>query len=371
MPLISDKVFMTEQAYMVIAGAALIKGAKSQKITSLSIGGADVHVHLSSCADDRAPDDETCLLMLRAEVAKMPSSASGYYRFGGEASPPRFESAELSALMPAQHTERYEIHEVIARLVDDSLFWELGAGVGPELVTGVAKIQGLYVGIIANNQELVPHPDDPSRRRAGGILYKESIAKAASFSRACNDDGLPILWLQDISGFDIGPEAERQGLLGYGSSLIYSNSTHTTPMITVLLRKASGAGYYAMAGHPYDPVLQLSTPLTRLAVMEGKTLAIASFNTKLDDDFQIATSDPDERAQIENAMRQTEQKIEADMDPYQAASQMDTDEVVCFDELRGYLECVTEMCYQSSGSRRLKNPRIWSMHDLAVMWRDR
>ena len=370
MPLISDKVFMTEQAYMVIAGAALIKGAKSQHITSLSIGGPDVHVHLSHCADDRAPDDEVCLQMIRAEVAKMGSSAAPYYRFGGDAAPPAYAPEDLDGLVPTSHTARYDVRQVIARLVDDSLFWELGAEVGPELVVGVARVGGLYVGVIANAQELVDHPEQPGRKRPSGILYKESIAKAASFSRACNDDGLPILWLQDISGFDIGPEAERQGLLGYGSSLIYSNSTHTTPMITVLLRKASGAGYYAMAGHPYDPVLQLSTPLTRLAVMEGKTLAIGAFNTKLDDDFKVASRDPEERARVEAGMREVEQRIEADMDPLRAASQMDTDEVVCLTELRGYLECVVEMCYQSSGGRRVKNPRIWSMHDLAVMWRE-
>ena len=368
MPLISDKVIMTESAYMVIAGAALIQGAKSQKITSLSIGGPNVHVHLSSCADDRAPDDEVCIHMLREEVATLNSSAIRYYRFGAEASPPRYSTDELEGLMPASHTDRYPIHQVIARLVDDSLFWELGAEIGPELVVGVARIQGLYVGIIANNQDLVAHPQLRGRKRPGGILYKESIAKAASFSRACNDDGLPIVWLQDISGFDIGLEAERQGLLGYGSSLIYSNSTHTTPMITILLRKASGAGYYAMAGHPYDPVLQLSTPLTRQAVMEGKTLAIGAFNTKLDDQFQIATEDPEERAQIQAGMKKVEAKIEADMDPIKAAAQMDTDEVVYLSELRGYLSCVVEMCYQGSGVRRIKNPRIWSMHDLAVMW---
>ena len=368
MPLISDKVIMTEQAYMVIAGAALIQGAKSQKITSLSIGGPNVHVHLSSCADDRAPSDEVCLVMIRDEVSRLGSSSAPYYRFGAEAAPPRFGTSELEGLMPVSHSDRYEIREVIARLVDDSLFWELGAQVGPELVVGVARIQGLYVGIIANNQDLVAHPQHPNRKRPGGILYKESIAKAASFSRACNDDGLPIVWLQDISGFDIGPEAERQGLLGYGSSLIYSNSTHSTPMITVLLRKASGAGYYAMAGHPYDPVLQLSTPITRQAVMEGKTLAIGAFNTKLDDQFQIATDDPTERAKIEAGMRSVEEKIEADMDPVKAAAQMDTDEVVYLRELRGYLECAVEMCYQSSGVRRIKNPRIWSMHDLEVMW---
>lgn len=368
MPLISDKVIMTEQAYMVIAGAALIQGAKSQKITSLSIGGPNVHVHLSNCADDRAPNDDVCIMMIRNEIERLNSSAIAYYRFGSESAPPRFNSTELEGIMPISHSDRYSIREVIARLVDDSLFWELGEHIGEELLTGVARINGLYVGIIANNQDLVKHPHLPGRKRPGGILYKESIAKAASFSRACNDDGLPIVWLQDISGFDIGVEAERQGLLGYGSSLIYSNSTHTTPMVTVLLRKASGAGYYAMAGHPYDPVLQLSTPLTRQAVMEGKTLAIGAFNTKLDDQFNIASSDPGERSKIAAGMKAVEAKIEADMDPVKAAAQMDTDEVVYLSELRGYLECVTEMCYQSSGVRRIKNPRIWSMHDLCVMW---
>jgi acetyl-CoA carboxylase carboxyltransferase component len=370
MPLISDKVFMTEQAYMVIAGAALIKGAKSQSITSLSIGGPNVHVHLSHCADDRAPDDEVCLEMIRREVASLPSSAVGYYRYGAEAADPAFEHSELEGLVPVEPGARYDVRQVIARLVDQSLFWELGAGLGQEMITGVARISGLYVGIIANNQDLVAHPEKPGRQRPGGILYKEGIAKVASFSRACNDDGLPILWLQDISGFDIGQEAEKQGLLGYGSSLIYTNSTNTTPMITVLLRKASGAGYYAMAGHPYDPVLQLSTPLTRLAVMEGRTLAIGAFNARLDDQFNIATEDPEERARVQAGMKAVEEKIEGDMDPIKAASQMDTDEVVRLRELRGYLEDVVQMCYQASGVRRIKNPRIWSMHDLQVMWQE-
>jgi acetyl-CoA carboxylase carboxyltransferase component len=203
--------------------------------------------------------------------------------------------------------------------------------------------------------------------RPGGILYREGIAKISAFSRACNDDGIPILWLQDISGFDIGPEAEKEGLLGYGSSLIYTNSTNAVPMITVLLRKASGAGYYAMTGLPYDPVVQLSTPITRLAVMEGRTLAIGAFNAKLDDNFQIVTEDPEERAKIEAGMKAVEDRITGDMDPYRAARQMDTDEIVAMHELRDYLKTIVEMCYQSTGYRRVKNPRIWSVHDLNVL----
>ncbi|HJK92007.1 MAG TPA: carboxyl transferase domain-containing protein, partial [Polyangiaceae bacterium LLY-WYZ-15_(1-7)] len=150
-------------------------------------------------------------------------------------------------------------------------------------------------------------------------------------------------------------------------SLIYTNSTNTTPMFTVLLRKASGAGYYAMAGLPYDPVVQLSTALSRLSVMEGRTLAIATYNTKLDDDFEIVTDDAEERAEIEQGMKDVEARIEKDMDPFVAARQMDTDEIVRLGELRSWLEVLVECSYQSIGHRRVKNPRIWSLHDLQVL----
>jgi acetyl-CoA carboxylase carboxyltransferase component len=367
MPIISDRVYMTEQAYMVIAGAALVKGGKAQRITSLSIGGPDVHVHVSNCADERVPDDPTLIRKIREEIARLPTSGAGFYRHGFAPAAPRFSPAELEGLFPADHRVVYDVRQVIARLVDSSLFGEVLAHTGREMVTGVARINGLYVGIVANDLQLAPHPGQPGRSRPGGILYKEGIAKISAFSRACNDDGIPILWLQDISGFDIGLEAEKEGLLGYGSSLIYTNSTNAVPMITVLLRKASGAGYYAMSGLPYGPVLQLSTPLTRQAVMEGRTLAIGAFNAKLDDHFRIVTQDPEERAKIEHGMKAVEDRIGEDMDPYKAASQMDTDEIASMSDLRPWLETAVEMCYQGTGYRRVKNPRIWSLHDLDVL----
>ncbi|MEI6806395.1 MAG: carboxyl transferase domain-containing protein, partial [Myxococcaceae bacterium] len=348
MPIISDKVYMTEAAYMVIAGAALIQGAKSQNLSSLDIGGPSVHVHLSNCADFRVPDDQTCLMRIREEIARCSSSAISYYQNGTEPSKPALNSEEISGFMQGS----YDIKQIIARLVDDSLFWELFEHTGHEVVTGIAKINGLYVGIAANAQGLLPHPRDPNQKRPGGILYKEGVAKLATFSRACDADGIPMIWLQDVSGFDVGVEAEKQGLLGYGSSLIYANSTSQTPHITVLLRKASGAGYYAMSGLPYDPVIQLSTCLSRLAVMEGKTLALGAFNTR-----------PDELEK----MRILAERIEADMDPFKAAGQMDTDEVIKFSEIRKYLECLVECSYQAQNARRIKNPRIWSLHDLAAL----
>jgi 3-methylcrotonyl-CoA carboxylase beta subunit len=367
MPIISDRVYMTEQAYMVIAGAALIKGAKSQKITSLDIGGPEVHVHQSGCADVRVPDDDTLIACLRREVARLPSSGADFYR--GDRGPidPALPPDELRGLLPVDHREAYDATEVLARLCDQSLFWEVMPNSGQEMMCGIGRVGGLYAGFVINRQGLVGDPGQPGAARPASILYRAGIAKISAFSRACNDDGIPLVWLQDIAGFDIGHEAERQGLLAYGSNLIYTNSTNAVPMFTVLLRKASGAGYYAMAGLPYDPVVQLSTTIARLSVMEGRTLAIATYNTKLDDDFRIVTQDPKERASIEQGMRAVEQRIEADMDPYVSARQMDTDEIVQLGELRSWLAMLVEASYQSVGYRRVKNSRIWSMHDLQVL----
>ncbi len=367
MPIISDRVYMTEQAYMVIAGAALIKGAKSQHITSLDIGGPEVHVHQSGCADERVPDDVTLIECLRREVSRLPTSAASFYRGGVEPVEPAHSPAELPGLLPVDHRQAYDAAEILARLCDQSLFWEVLPSVGREMICGIARVGGLYAGFVLNRQGLIDDPEARDHQRPGGILYRQGIAKISEFSRACNSDGIPLIWLQDISGFDIGAEAERHGLLAYGSNLIYTNSTNETPMFTVLLRKASGAGYYAMAGLPYDPVVQLSTPISRLSVMEGRTLAIASYNSKLDDNFEIVSSDSEERARIAASMAEVEARIEADMDPYVAARQMDTDEIIRLDELRAWLVTLVEMSYQGIGYRRVKNPRIWSLHDLDVL----
>jgi acetyl-CoA carboxylase carboxyltransferase component len=288
-----------------------------------------------------------------------------FYRHGLEPESPLYATEELDGLIPADHRQGYDIREVLARLVDGSLFHEFLPHRGKEVITGVARISGLWVGIAGNISEPFSGPD--GRSRPGGILYREGIAKLSTFSRACDADGIPLFWLQDVAGFDIGLEAETQGLLGYGSSLIYSNSTTRAPVFTVLLCKASGAGYYAMHGLPYEPIVQLSSPLARLAVMEGRTLAIAAFNTRLDDDFEIASTDPEERAKIAAGMADTAARIEADMDPVKAASQMDTDEVIRLREIRSWCVALAEMAYQSIGHRRIKNPRIWSLHDLEVL----
>jgi len=366
MPIISDKVFMTENAYMVIAGAALIKGSKSEKINSNDIGGPHIHVHVSNCADFRVPDDKTCLDRIKIEISNLSSSSVDYYRYSFESSEPFFKTDEISSLLPINSQFSYDIKEIISRLIDDSLFHEVLPNIGKEVITGIARINGLYVGIASNVQGIIECSD---KKKPGGILYKEGVAKLSVFSRTCNADGIPIIWLQDVSGFDIGEDAEKEGLLGFGSSLIYTNSTNTTPMCTVILRKSSGAGYYAMAGLPYDPIIQLATPIAKLGVMEGKTLSIGAFRSKLNDDFEIKSTDINEINTIKNGMKNLERRIDEDMNPYLAANNMDIDEIIKTSEIRKYLSYFVECCYQFHGIRRIKNPRIWSLHDLELLFK--
>ncbi len=366
MPIISDKVFMTENAYMVIAGAALIKGSKSQKINSNDIGGPQVHVHVSNCADFRVPDDKTCLDRIKIEISNLSSSSVEYYRYSFESNEPFFKTEEITSLLPINAQFAYDIKEIISRIVDDSLFHEVLENIGKEVITGIGRINGLYVGIVSNVQGIIECLD---KKKPGGILYKEGVAKLSIFSRTCNADGIPIVWLHDIAGFDIGEDAEKEGLLGYGSSLIYTNSTNTTPMCTVILRKSSGAGYYAMAGLPYDPIIQLATPIAKLGVMEGKTLAIGAFRSKLDDNFKIKSTKIKEINIIKNGMKTLEKRINEDMNPYLAANVMDIDEIIKTSEIRKYLNYFIECCYQFHGVRRIKNPRIWSLHDLELLFK--
>lgn len=336
-------------------------------LTSLDIGGAEVHVHLSGCADVRVPDDEACLCEIRAEIQRLPSSAAPWFRHGDGPLEPEFPATELPSVFPDDHRVPYDMRQVLARLVDASLFHEVLPDRGNDTIVGVGRVGGLWMGFAANQVESFPHPEIEGALRPGGILYREGIAKMSAFSRACNEDGIPLVWLQDVAGFDIGTEAEAQGLLGFGSSLIYTNSTNDVPMITFLLRRSSGAGYYAQAGLPFAPVLQLGTPLSRLAVMEGRTAAIASNIHHLDQDLEIASQDPVERVRVRAAMDEVAGRVERDMDPYGAAARMDLDEIVGLSELRPWLCALAEMCYQSTGYRRVRNPRIWTLHDLETL----
>src|SRR5205085_11048732 len=153
----------------------------------------------AGCAAVRVPDDDTLLDCIRRDVARLPTSGAAFYRGDLGAMEPRFGAAELAGLIPADHREAYDANQVLARLLDQSLFWEVMPEIGEEMICGIGRLGGLYAGFVINRQGLVGDPERPGASRPGGILYRAGIAKISAFSRACNDDGIPLFWLQDIS----------------------------------------------------------------------------------------------------------------------------------------------------------------------------
>ncbi len=234
--------------------------------------------------------------------------------------------------------------EVLARLVDRSFFWELLPERGREMIVGVGTRRAVSTWASSRiARALLDDPEHHGAKKPAGILYKEGIAKIAAFSRACDDDGIPIVWLQDISGFDIGVEAERLGLLGYGSSLIYANSTNRSADVHGAAAQGLGRRLLRDGGHALRAG-RAALDAARAALGHGRPyardrgLSTPSSTTS----SRSPSTDPAERAKIEAGMRETEARIEGDMDPYKAAAQMDTDEIVALGELRAWLELFAE-----------------------------
>lgn len=268
LPIFCDRVIMTEQATLCIGGTALNRFSKAG---FGKLGGPDTHVHETGCADERVLDDYAACLRIRHWIGRLPTSAVPFYRVS-EPIAPRFDIDDLYAILPSDPQKSFDIRELVARLADASLVSEIDADSTPTIFACHALMDGLPVIFIAN-QPL----------HFGSVLSKDSILKMTRIVQNAHVTGTPVIWLQDVSGFDIGETAERDGLLRHGAALLHALTRQDTdaPHLTICLRKAAGAGYYAMKGRPFAPALIAGTVLTRLEVMDPTILAQTLFDAKI------------------------------------------------------------------------------------------
>ena len=228
-------------------------------------------VHGSGCADERVPDDHAACQRLRELTAALPSSANAFCRLD-DPLPPHLDTDDLYGLIPTDTHLPFDIRNVIAALADASHVERIEPNEAPGIYACHALVSGLHAIFVANQPQ-----------NMGSILTRESIEKMTRISLMARTRGIPVIWLQDVSGFDIGDAAERQGLLRYGAELLnaLTQNENEMPQMTILLRKASGAGYYAMKGRPFQPALIAATALTRLEVMAPDVLAETLFDAKI------------------------------------------------------------------------------------------
>ena len=353
MPLMCDKIVMTEQASLCIGGASLNAQSKGQ--AAVRLGTAATHVHVSGCAEKRVLGDAEALETLRDWVSLLPSPACGFYRVA-EPFAPVLPVSDLYDLLPAEISRGYDVLEVIARLVDASQGRFLLENTGPEIVAVQSLVDGLPVVLIANRAKNMA---DSGVVHAGGVLYRDGIEKMRRVAEAAQSDGVPVIWLQDVSGFDIGEDAEREGLLKYGAMLLRELSdAQSAPHLTLVLRKGSGAGYYAMKGAPFKPALVVGTVLSHLAVMQPETLAGTLYDRKL----SAPGLDPDSRARLEAARQALVSEQSEAAEPVCAASRGNLDMIVPLEDLRNLMVTFVRASYQSV--RPVKPVRLWNLASL-------
>jgi acetyl-CoA carboxylase carboxyltransferase component len=270
LPVLCDKLLMTEGSGLYLAGPALVRSAIGQEVDSEALGGAQMHAQISGTIDYRDPDDPTCLERLRRLVAAVhPDPAAPgapFVRYDVVAAArPAEDTYELASADPRRD---YEVREVLDCIVDAGTFDEYKAEYGQSLVCGTARLGGFPVGIVANQHHQVRPAEGPIQ--FGGVLYVDSAEKAARFVMNCNQDWLPILFFQDVNGFMVGKASEREGIIKAGAKLVNAIANSRVPKLTVLVGGSYGAGNYAMCGKAFDPRLIFAWPSARCAVMGGE-----------------------------------------------------------------------------------------------------
>jgi acetyl-CoA carboxylase carboxyltransferase component len=330
LPALSDIIIMVEgTSFMGLGGANLVKGATGQTIDNETLGGARTHNELSGVAHYRVADDQTGIEKIREFVSELPNTSAS--RSTGE---PLRPAEDLYEIIPEDHRQPYDVRKLLGCLIDDGHLDEFQADYAKEMITGHARICGIQVGVIANHRGMVRLPGGKPPR-FGGIIYTESAEKVAYFIETCNRHQTPLLFVQDVSGFMVGSDAEHSGIIRAGAQFVEAMATATVPKIVLTVNHASGAGYYAMAGQGFDPDFIFSWPTGRMGVMEGDSAVQAVFGSQLE---KLKKSGESPDAALTAEMDKVRETYDMELDAKYAAARGFVDAVLTPETTRPALE---------------------------------
>ncbi|MGH7713926.1 MAG: acyl-CoA carboxylase subunit beta, partial [Gemmatimonadaceae bacterium] len=332
LPALSDVILMVEgTSFMGLGGPNLVKGATGQSVDAESLGGASAHTAVSGVAHYAVPDDHACLAKIRDLVARLPAAQP--HDAPHHIEPPTRDPTTLYDVLPSDHRMSYDMRQVIAAIIDGSGLDEFQPDLAREMICADATIEGMPLGIIANQRGLIKaRPGE--KPRFGGIIYTESAEKVAYYIERCERQGLPILFVQDVSGFMVGPEAEHSGIIRAGAHFVEAMSCARVPKVVLTVNHASGAGYYAMAGQGFDPDFIFSWPTGRMGVMEGDSAVQAVHGTALEAARKAGTEAPNE---VKQSIEEMREDYEHQLDARFAAARGFVDAIVYPEETREVL----------------------------------
>ncbi|SDX49490.1 Acetyl-CoA carboxylase, carboxyltransferase component [Lutibacter oricola] len=324
LPIMSDEAMIVDKTSSIfLAGSYLVKAAIGESIDNETLGGATTHCEISGVTDYKASDDEDALNKIRNIVDKIGDfDKAGFNR--SESIKPKENEDDIFGILPRTRTDQYEIRDIIKRVVDNSEFEEYKKDYGKTIVCAYARIDGWAVGIVANQRKVVKNAK--KEMQFGGVIYSDSADKATRFIANCNQKKIPLVFLQDVTGFMVGSKSEHGGIIKDGAKMVNAVSNSVVPKFTIIIGNSYGAGNYAMCGKAYDPKLIVAWPSARLAVMGGAQAAKVL--------LQIEKASL--KKQGENISKEKEQEIlatiqakyDAQTSPYYAAARLWTDGVI-------------------------------------------
>jgi len=343
LPIMSDEALIVDKTGSVfLAGSYLVKSAIGEDIDNETLGGATTHSEISGVTDNKFPDDASCLDYIKRLIEK-----TGHFENAGfdrrEPQPPKKDAKDIFGIIPSDAGKQYDMYEVIQRLIDNSEFDEYKAKYGQTIICGTARIDGWAIGIVANQRKVVK--SKKGEMQFGGVVYSDSADKAARFIMNCNQRKIPILFLQDVTGFMVGSRSEHGGIIKDGAKMVNAVANSVVPKFTVVIGNSYGAGNYAMCGKAYDPRLIIAWPSAQIAVMggtqAGKTLLQIHVSTMKTQGKQV------NKEHEQELLNEITERYQRQTSPYYAAARLWVDAIIDPMETRKWISMGIEMANHS------------------------
>lgn len=333
LPIMSDEALIVNKTGSIfLAGSYLVKAAIGENIDNETLGGATTHSEVSGVTDYKSEDDEDALTQIRSIMDRIgDADKAGFNR--KKPAKPKLDPEEIYGYLPAKRSEQYDMLEIVNRLVDDSNFEEYKKGYGQTILTGYARIDGWSVGIVANQRKIVKTTKLKEAKQTpggemqfGGVIYSDSADKATRFIANCNQKKIPLVFLQDVTGFMVGSKSEHGGIIKDGAKMVNAVSNSVVPKFTIVVGNSYGAGNYAMCGKAYDPRLIAAWPSAELAVMGGQSAAkvlLQIEKARLKKKGEEITQEKEDKL-----LKDIQDDYDEQVKPYYAAARLWTDAVI-------------------------------------------
>ena len=324
LPIMSDEALIVDKTGSIfLAGSYLVKAAIGESIDNETLGGATTHCEISGVTDYKAKDDKDALDKIRNIMDKIgDTEKAGFNR--KKSAEPKEDQREIYGILPRERSKPYNMKDIIARLVDDSDFEEYKEGYGQTIICGYARVDGWAVGIVANQREMIK--TKKGEMQFGGVIYSDSADKSARFIANCNQKKIPLVFLQDVTGFMVGSRSEHGGIIKDGAKMVNAMANSVVPKITIIIGNSYGAGNYAMCGKAYDPRLIVSWPTAQMAVMGGAQAAKVLLQIEKAS-LKAKGEEMDEKAE-KKLLKTITDKYDAQTSPYYGASLLWIDAII-------------------------------------------